>query len=1225
LQTTLLGIAIAIILALVAALVGPLLIDWGSYRSIFEAEATHLLGVQVQVKGPIDARLLPSPRLQLRDIEIGPGGSDRIRADALNVEFALAPLLRGEWQATDLHLSGPQLHLGLDKAGHVKAPALALGFKPEVLTIDRLGIDGGKVVLSDATNGNTVTLDHLYFNGKAASLAGPFSGEGGVTVAGNQFPFRVSTGRYANDGKLRVHVAINPVQHPLVIDADGTVALHEGAPQFDGIMKVQRLVGIDRNHGKMLDMPWQVSGKLKATAASALLEKAEFHYGSDDHGLKLTGVADLTFGKQSRFKAELSGRQLNLDSVLGAGDAHSSPGDALRQLVALASNAFRPPIPMQFGIGIDEVTLGGGSVQNVRGDISADGSGWSLNDFEFRAPGYTQAKVSGQLAAADTGAVTFTGPAEIQSNDPNALSAWLEGHAPPKKQDLRPLSVRGDLTLGSQKIAFEHMRATFARKTITGRFAYVFASAKQPSKLFADLNAPELDLDVALGFGQALAKGSDLARPREMAINAEIGRATIAGIEGHDVSARINVDADHWRIDRLSVADLGGASFSAGGNLELKGPSPQGSLHVDLNAPDPTPVTTVLARFFPATAKVLQARAAEMAPAKLTAQLSLAGGAPSIAKLGIDGHLGTIKLTLDGQGQVDAKQWHIGDLRLDGKLAADDGKALVAVLGLDRYVAVRDGPGALTVKADGSWGRRLQVSGDLTANGLAMQASGTADPFADKPSASLRARLSRADLAPLRGVGGGEGALPVTFAGRMALAGDMLKFNDINAMIAGTGVRGSLGVSLDAPHRLQGTLDADRVDGAGVIAAAIGLPQEDAKKGAAWAWSDSPFGPGAFGDYAGHVGLNIRRVRLLPQMILRQFSATLHAGKNELALDDMAGALDGGSLGGSLSFKAGDDGVAVKSKLALTGVESASLLPAAARPPVTGALDVSADLEGSGLSPAALVGALHGSGKLAMKNAAFAGLDPQAFDAVTRAVDDGLPVEGRKIADVVRRALESGALPVKQAQGKLAINAGLVRLDDFTASSPDADLSLTSSLDLTDGTLDARLVLSGAKEKGGPDIFMALKGPATSPARSIDVSALTGWLTLRSVENQAKRLKALQQAQPPRAPKPRSAPPPKSGPAAAGPNGEPAPRAATDPVRPKVQSETQSKPKPKPNHKPTARKPASSHSLSHGPSVAERKAASSRRQPAPALPAPIDIHPLPMPGSIIAPEGSIRR
>ncbi len=110
-QTTLLGLAIAIILALVAALVGPLLIDWGGYRSIFEAEASHLIGVDVRVTGAIDARLLPSPRLTLHDIEVG-RGPEKIRARSLGIEFALTPLMRGEWRATELHIAGPQINLG---------------------------------------------------------------------------------------------------------------------------------------------------------------------------------------------------------------------------------------------------------------------------------------------------------------------------------------------------------------------------------------------------------------------------------------------------------------------------------------------------------------------------------------------------------------------------------------------------------------------------------------------------------------------------------------------------------------------------------------------------------------------------------------------------------------------------------------------------------------------------------------------------------------------------------------------------------------------------------------------------------------------------------------------------------------------------------------------------------------------------------------------------------
>ncbi|MEP7030911.1 MAG: hypothetical protein ABI830_08260, partial [Pseudolabrys sp.] len=58
-------------------------------------------------------------------------------------------------------------------------------------------------------------------------------------------------------------------------------------------------------------------------------------------------------------------------------------------------------------------------------------------------------------------------------------------------------------------------------------------------------------------------------------------------------------------------------------------------------------------------------------------------------------------------------------------------------------------------------------------------------------------------------------------------------------------------------------------------------------------------------------------------------------------------------------------------------------------------------------------------------------------------------------------------------------------------------------------------------------IFMALRGSVAVPVRSIDVSALTGWLTLRAVDNQAKQLQALEaasrQAAPP-VPKTESAP-----------------------------------------------------------------------------------------------------
>ena len=109
-----------------------------------------------------------------------------------------------------------------------------------------------------------------------------------------------------------------------------------------------------------------------------------------------------------------------------------------------------PAIPIQIGVGIDQITLGGNTVQNLRGDISTDSKGWNLDRFEFRAPGFTQVRLSGHLAVgADD--VAFTGPAEIEAGDPKALAAWLEGRSETAQGDLRPLSLRGDVTLASER------------------------------------------------------------------------------------------------------------------------------------------------------------------------------------------------------------------------------------------------------------------------------------------------------------------------------------------------------------------------------------------------------------------------------------------------------------------------------------------------------------------------------------------------------------------------------------------------------------------------------------------------------------------------------------------------------------------------------------------------------------------------------------------------------
>jgi hypothetical protein len=82
------------------------------------------------------------------------------------------------------------------------------------------------------------------------------------------------------------------------------------------------------------------------------------------------------------------------------------------------------------------------------------------------------------------------------------------------------------------------------------------------------------------------------------------------------------------------------------------------------------------------------------------------------------------------------------------------------------------------------------------------------------------------------------------------------------------------------------------------------------------------------------------------QFAARELNATLRFGKDELALEDAAGALAGGRLSGGIAFRNGENGLTTHARISLARADVATLLSTAARPPVTGSLDSTAETEG---------------------------------------------------------------------------------------------------------------------------------------------------------------------------------------------------------------------------------------------------------------------------------------
>ena len=143
--------------------------------------------------------------------------------------------------------------------------------------------------------------------------------------------------------------------------------------------------------------------------------------------MTLAGSGEFKFGAQPQLQGMLSARQVDLDRLLATPEAPRRLPLAAVQASARCS-AARCGRRGRSSLRSTSITmtLGGAPVQNVGSDLRSDGTTWTLDRLELRAPGFTQVKVDGRLYPLGKG-LGFAGGASVNSNDPKNLVAWLAG------------------------------------------------------------------------------------------------------------------------------------------------------------------------------------------------------------------------------------------------------------------------------------------------------------------------------------------------------------------------------------------------------------------------------------------------------------------------------------------------------------------------------------------------------------------------------------------------------------------------------------------------------------------------------------------------------------------------------------------------------------------------------------------------------------------------------
>jgi AsmA-like C-terminal region/AsmA family len=1144
-QTTLLGLAIALIVALVAALIGPFFIDWNQFRPQFEAEASRVIGAPVRVGGKLDARLLPAPSLQLHSVVVG-GANDlgKVRAEKLDVEFSLGSLMRGEWRATELTINDMALDLGLDRQGRIDWPNASGAFNLGSLAIDRLNLTG-RIALHDASSRGTLEFSNIAFSGDVRSLAaGAVRGDGNFNLEGTRYPFRVSSGDGPDGNGTRIHLSIDPGTRPLIADLEGVLSFQARAPRFDGAVTLAAATNPKLDTGT----PWRITAKVKADPAGASFEQVEASYGAEDRALKLVGLGDAKFGPAPLLHAALSARQLDADRFVAA-DVDKKDSDnktsgkkdsgrtaepfrllpGLRSLIAALPQL---PIPAKIELSSEQIMLGGRPLQNLTAELDAEADTWTINRLNVRAPGSTQVTLSSSRAQAGP-AAGIKGALDVTSSDPDTLAAWLQGRSDINFRNQKPLHLQGDVSIAADRLAIDGLKADIDGGVVGGRIAFASATASGGSRFDADLKADRLDLDAATSLLRSLA-GPQGEWPDQAAVSLDIGHAISAGQDLHPLLAKLSYGPKVVSLDQFKVGDAGNVLLEANANFDRANAT--GKLALNSTAVSLDKITAMIASLAPSLAGRLSALGTGPGPAHLKLALQLdkdAGHADRTsarAVLDLDAPQLTGTVTVTGNpaiasiSGIEIDKIRRSEFSIESNLSSPHANALLALLGVDHAVTAGEGAAQFRGSLAGVWGEPLRLKAKLSGSGLDAEAQGTVQPRTQDPKASLNLTVRQVNLTPLFDLKPSDTlAQNISLSSRVALAGNKLTFDDLDGTLAGSRLRGHLAVSLADENSVDGEIGLDALDLAPVFALAIGSAGRDATE---------PLGAGLWKGWHGHIAFQALRGTLPGGVELRPVGGTVKSDGQSLSFETIKGTIGGGEAVANIDAKPGANGIELNARVQLKGVDGAALhYRGLAMPAGRASLQMALAMQGR--STSALEGALSGNGTVTLESAVIPGLDPRAFEIAIHAGDSGQPVDENRLRQLVDPVLSAGALLVASAQIPFTIRDGRLRVVATTLDAGGARAIVSGGYDIPADQADIRAALTltaDGFESGHPEIQLFEVGSPDRLNRSVDVSALSSWLAVRAIDRETRRLDSIERGEMPR-PVPASVPPPALAPA----------------------------------------------------------------------------------------------
>ena len=1143
-NSVLLSAGVALVLALFAALLAPFFIDWNTYKHVLEAQLSEAVGRPVVIGTVEELHLLPTPVMKASGfrIESGDGADDTplVAAPRIEARIALTPILSGDLRVEELVIERPVLQLRLRGDGGVALSgfgATRRAIDPERVSLNALEIRDATIIIRDEHLEEVKTLSGFNLVGEAGSLSGPFKAEGGVVADGALYTFRLATGRLQTDGALRTKFSLQPASGAFELALDGLLSAMQGQPEFAGAARLQQVAVARREDiapGEEVETAWRANLEIVADPLAVDVTTFTLGIGPEERAVQFAGSGRIDLYPALRLSADMETRQIDLDRALGHG-----PGGRARvaELGPVASGLMQRfesvALPMALRLRADAALINGGLAEGL--DIDADLAGGILtvNDLMLRLPGKTVLSGSGTVVLGAT--PSFDGSTQLETRQAGPLLQWL-GLEELRVGTLRirpgmaALVAKTQMRLREGELRLDGLTAQLDDSNIAGRILY---QGGEQRKVDLSLAIDVLDLDRYVEMEPEGAEATDgqeseLDRPPpEIGLRLNADALTVGGVEAKTLLADLVYSAGSLTLNSLSLGDVGGTQLAAAGRIDDLFGNADGEIIASLTSEDLTGAARLGAGFglLGGNLVELEKQAAAMSPAAVELTLKAARSPSGTqAEAQWSGALGGTVAKARAAFRGRLAELTSGTLDLVAEASNPHGDLLLAQLGLPGEA--ESGPAMQPGKVRLTLAGRLADGANLNAEAGLLGATGSIEgtlTAASQAAFSGKVAVDSGDVRPLLRRFGAPGKdnqlpLPAGLSARVDRQGTRWRLSAIDGRAGSETFTGELELNLPpdagSPRRVGGRLDFDSLELAWVLAALLG---EESGGASAQTWPEGPFDLSATRLIEGGLTVSINRLAL-------PGGATAGGARFDLAMEpgivavrDLRARLYGGEVVANLriSDSRRDRGAELNAEFSLKDAVVEQFAWAPRRTPVaTGTLDVNAQISGHGRSWLGLISSLEGEGSFHARDGVLRGLDPDAFVEIVKAADAGIELAEDRVLDLFQGYLAAGALPYDNFEGVFTLNDGVISAKNVALKARDAGVRVSTLVDLHSMELDSEWMLMQGQSAEGegevPPVTLIFAGPVDAPRRQLDVNALTGYLTVRRIEEDVRRLEEAQ-------------------------------------------------------------------------------------------------------------------